>query len=82
MGANYFKKGEHNAICDRCGFKYKSSQLRKEWTGLMTCRKHCWERRNQQDLIKAVEDKQTVSWSRPETTDVFISLGDITADDL
>lgn len=25
------------AICDRCGFKYRLSQLRKEWTGLMVC---------------------------------------------
>lgn len=24
-------------ICDRCGFKYDLSQLRKEWTGLMVC---------------------------------------------
>jgi hypothetical protein len=22
------------AVCDRCGFKFKLSELRKEWTGL------------------------------------------------
>lgn len=25
------------AICDRCGFRYRSDELRKEWTGLRVC---------------------------------------------
>lgn len=25
------------AICDRCGFEYHLSELRREWTGLMVC---------------------------------------------
>lgn len=29
--------GKVKAICDRCGFEYPLSQLRKEWTGLMVC---------------------------------------------
>lgn len=39
---NYYKPGEWNAICDRCGFKYKASMLKEEWQGLMTC-PTCWE---------------------------------------
>lgn len=30
--------GKIRAICDRCGFEYPLSELRKEWTGLMVCR--------------------------------------------
>ena len=31
--------GKIRAICDRCGFEYPMSDLRKEWTGLMVCEK-------------------------------------------
>lgn len=65
--------GSWNVICDRCGFKYKSFQLRKEWTGLMVC-KNCWEPRHPQDLIKIPKDDQSVPWSRPEPDDVFIDV--------
>jgi len=29
--------GGVRAICDRCGFEYRLSELKKEWTGLMVC---------------------------------------------
>lgn len=29
--------GKVRAICDRCGFEYPLSALKKEWTGLMVC---------------------------------------------
>lgn len=62
-----------SALCDRCGFKYKSFQLRKEWTGLMVC-KDCWEPRHPQDLIKIPKEDVSVPWSRPEQADVFITV--------
>ena len=31
---NKFVSGQWNAICDRCGFKFKSSELKKDWQGL------------------------------------------------
>lgn len=33
-----YVKGGTKGICDRCGFEYPLSQLRREWTGLMVCR--------------------------------------------
>jgi len=36
--------GRVYAICDRCGFQFALSELRKEWTGLMVC-KDDWDRR-------------------------------------
>jgi hypothetical protein len=35
------------AHCDRCGFKYKLLELRKEWTGLKVC-DSCFEPKHPQ----------------------------------
>ena len=33
-----FASGKHAiAICDRCGFQYKYTSLKKEWTGFRVC---------------------------------------------
>lgn len=71
---NYLKLGDWNSICDRCGFKYKASQLKKEWTGVMVC-SHCWEIRHPQTLIRVPTERGGVPWARPETPDVFIVIG-------
>lgn len=60
------------AICDRCGKKKNSDQLRKEWTGLMVCSDGCWEPRHPQDSVRGVVDRQAPPWVRPEPADVFI----------
>lgn len=39
--ADYYAPGSWNANCDRCGGKYKASELRQEWTGLRVCAAHC-----------------------------------------
>lgn len=70
------------AICDRCGFCRNSDQLRKEWTGLMVCRATCWEPRHKQDYVKGVPDRQNPPWVRPEPADVFLTVNQVTADDL
>ena len=68
-------------ICDRCGFKYWNTELRREWTGLMVCRDD-FETRHPQDFVRGVADRQVVPVSRPEPADVFLAVGDVTADDL
>ena len=35
------------AICDRCGFRYKYTQLKKEWTGFRVC-SECYEPKHPQ----------------------------------
>lgn len=79
--ADYFKHGDWNALCDRCGFKYKASELRKTWDGLYVCKKD-WEPRNQQDFVRAIEDNSRPSFVRSESTDVFLGVNDVTADSL
>jgi hypothetical protein len=60
---NYYVPGAWNVTCDRCGFNYKSFQLREEWTGLMVC-ETCFEHRHPQDLIRARKDDPHVPWVR------------------
>jgi len=79
--ADYYAHGENNVICDRCGFKRKSSDVREEWNGLIVCKDTCWEPRQPQDKVRAKHDNQRPKISRPEQADRTISTP-ITADDL
>lgn len=71
-------KYEWNAVCDRCGFEYKNHQLKKEWTGLMTCSgpgtNDCWEIRHPLDFLRARKESNKLPWTRPEASDTFESL--------
>lgn len=71
--SNYLILGQWNAICDICGAMKKSSELHKNWKGLMVC-EHDWETRHPQDLIRVSAEITTVPWARPESTDVFIQV--------
>ncbi len=80
--ADYFKKGDFNRICDRCGLKRKASETRKEWTGLIVCADECFETRHPQEFVRGKRDKQRVPMPRPEGANVFLEPTDVTADDL
>jgi hypothetical protein len=69
---DYLDLGNWNAICDVCGFKYKDTELRKRWDGLMVCPSD-YEQRHPQDLIRSKPDKQAPLWARPEADDVFVT---------
>ena len=71
MGSNYYKRGDYNAICDVCGFKFKASEMRKTWKGLYVCHDD-YEPRQPQDFLRARTDKQSVPWARVEPDDTFI----------
>lgn len=82
--ADYWKDHDANAICDRCGHKFKRSELQREWTGAYVCGptgNDCFEERNPQDFLKAMHDRQTVENARPEQTDSFLDTNEITVDD-
>lgn len=64
---NYYKSGDWNAICDRCGFRFKASSLKKDWQGLMVCEED-FERRHPMDFLKVTPDKIAVPWTRSEPT--------------
>lgn len=87
--ADTFQAGQWNAICDRCGFKYKSGQLRKEWTGLMVCygteTNGCWEPRHPLDSLRGKSEKMATPWVRLDVDGIDVSVGsgnEVSGDDL
>lgn len=67
----YYKKGDWNAICAICGFKFKASELC--WNTQINdyvC-KDDWEVRHPQERLKARKDIQGVPWTRPDTTPIY-----------
>jgi len=70
---NYLVLGQWNAICDICGFKYKSGQLKKNWRGLWVCEKD-WEARNPQDFIKVREERIAPPWTRPRPPTEYVDV--------
>lgn len=80
--ADEYKHGSNNVICDRCGFKFKHFEVRKEWTGLVVCKITCWEPRHPQDYVRGQRDNQTPFVARPEQPDNFLTTNEVTADDL
>lgn len=66
---NYYKPGDWNAICDRCGFKFKASELKEEWTGLMVCPED-FELRHPLDFVKGRADQISVPWVRMEPSTI------------
>jgi|TARA_R110000824_G_scaffold349610_1_gene536500 hypothetical protein len=55
------------ALCDRCAFEYKLSQLREEWNGLKTCR-DCFDPKHPQlEPLPHVSDPEALYKPRPNT---------------
>ena len=63
--------GDHWKICDRCGFKCRSSATFRTWDGLYVCRED-YETRHPQDFVKGRRDSQIVPNPRPEQVNNFI----------
>jgi len=77
-----YKRGDWWVICDICGLKYRKSETRKNWKGQIVCTDGCYEERNAQELIRPIREKQSVPDPRPRAEAVYLSPGDVTADDL
>lgn len=73
MSYNYYKPGAWAVICDVCGLKMKSDQVRKRWDGFMVCPAD-WEPRHEMDFLRAPPGPRPIPWARPEATDTFISV--------
>lgn len=68
-----YTPGEALKICDRCGFKKKTNQTKKQWNNLVVCYPECYEERQpQQFFVRGVKDIQRVPDARPEQIDTFI----------
>lgn len=65
---DYLDLGNWNGRCDGCGFKFKFSELKKDWKGLMKCTVNngCWEPRHSMDLQQPPRPSQPVPDTRPD----------------
>ncbi len=73
MANNHYKPGVWNTICDVCGFKFKSDEMRKRWDGLMVC-KEDFEHDHPQKFLRVREDSSSVPWVRDEPVDQFVPV--------
>lgn len=77
-----YVRGQWKVCCDRCGLRYKSGDLRREWTGLRTC-SDCYDAKHPQLNVRGVRDPQSPPWARPAPAEIFTSVdGDVSEDDL
>jgi len=69
-----WEPGRWSAICDVCGFRFHSDEIRDRWDGLKVCRKD-WEPRHPQDFVRARRERITPPWTRPEPQpDAFVEV--------
>ena len=66
MPQNHLELGNWNALCDVCGMKFKATELRKDWRGLMVC-SNDFELRHPQDFLRVRGDDPAVPWTRPDS---------------
>lgn len=59
ISKRYRAKGEYNAICDRCGFKFAAHQCKLEWTGLFVC-KWCYEEKHPLEIPQNIKPETSV----------------------
>lgn len=81
--ARDYKSGDFYCICDYSGFKIRRSEARKTWDGYLV-RKDLWEPRHPQDFVRGRRDKISVipEETRGESIDTFLSVNEVTVDDL
>lgn len=71
----------YRAICDRCGFEYPSSELRRMWNGLMVCSED-FEKRNAQEFVRAPKPDKSPYGAKEFGEMTFLTTNQVTADDL
>jgi hypothetical protein len=84
MSGHTQRPGDYRVICDFSGFKCWASETVKTFNGSRVLARFAGEetQRHPQENVRSRPDLQSVPWSRPEGTDVFLSVGDVSAADL
>lgn len=70
---------EPQAIDPASGFKVPLSSLVKQWDGELIHDRFV-DKRNPQDFVRGVKDRQDLPYARPETPDIAVALNLITED--
>ena len=77
-----FRLGDNYVLCDICGRKRHQSDTRLNWKRQVVCADTCFEEKHPQLAPAKPLEVQFVKNPRPRPADVFVSPGDITANDL
>ena len=62
----------YNVLCDRCGWKFKNTEVRKDWQNYYVC-KTCYEPRHPSDFYTTVNDVHILPFTRPDNNGVDVS---------
>lgn len=60
-----YASGQWNTCCPRCGFRFKSGKLRREWTGLMVCAS-CYDPHHPLDQPHTIRSERSIPWTAHE----------------
>ena len=82
MEKSKYHPGDYLVICDMCGFEKLRSQCVFNWKKQLVCKDTCYEPRHPQEFVKVRPEKTSVPDARPEAADSFLSMGEVTIDDL
>lgn len=66
-----YRKGEVLVVDDRTGFVHRSSEMHREWNGLVVHRRQ-WEARHPQDFIRTRREDIAVKDARPRPIDAYV----------
>ena len=73
MKSTWLDLGNHNVICDVCGFKFKASELKLRYDGMLVCEDD-WEARHPLDYVRAPREDVAITNVRPEGVDSFTDI--------
>ena len=71
--------GQWNVLCDVCGFKFKSGDIKERWGGLRVCADD-YEQRHVADFFKVDGEDPSVPYSRPDDQGTESAAPDAYAD--
>lgn len=70
--------GDWKYDCQRCGFTFPSSKVKKEWTGLYVCHK-CWESKHPQLMIKVREETARPDYVSRDSITNYVQVCDVSS---
>ncbi len=72
---------DYRVICDRSGFKVWASDTKLQWDNLRVD-KRFYETRHPQDFLRSIPDRQDVPNPRTESEDTYVTVNQVSRDDL
>lgn len=85
---DYFRSGDYNVLCDRCGAKFKASECELDSSSaatsdynLFVCY-YCKDELNPQDFVRGLVDDQRAPIVRSRPSATFLTTNEVQPEDL